>query len=316
MGLGNVQTKANTFTEQVVVDNVCPFGKIVQKLVADEGDSDYYTSKTKTCNRPNNVKEIAWTKEAYPALEVPTWMQTAEATIFECDNGYVLGKANKVAACINAAVYCPLGEVLATARDESNKVKVVDGLPTLKNPKTDMVCLPPEKSKLRNIAGSSTMFLIECPEGQYSGSVANSGRGDHITCNACPEGKTSLKGSIVMDDCYKICDAGTMVDPANGNECLTCDANSTYSASKKICECNAGYYGTGTPGTCLPCPVGSYCKGGRMIEACDPSLMEYQNKESQASCTRCPAYSIGLNGTTCSCLKQGKRFDNATNECV
>jgi hypothetical protein len=228
----------------------------------------------------------------------------------------VLGKVNKVAACVNTAAYCPLGEVLATARDENNKVKVVDGLPTLKNPKTDMVCLPPEKSKLRNIAGSSTMFLIECPEGQYSGPVVNSGRNDHIFCNACPEGKTSLKGSIAEADCYKVCDAGTVVNPENGNECVACDANSTYNGSKKICECNVGYYGDGTPGTCMECPVGSYCKGGRTIEACDPDLKEYQNQAGQSSCNRCPAYSMGLNGSTCSCIKQGKTFDAATNECV
>ncbi|MDR2098399.1 MAG: hypothetical protein LBO78_00025 [Rickettsiales bacterium] len=285
----------------------------MQKLQSDDGEVDYYAAKSKVCNRPNNVRETPYTKDMG---NIPAWMQAQEAVAFSCETGYILGKINKSPLCINSKIYCPIGEVLASARDENNKVKLVDGLPTLRNPKTDMVCLAPEKAKLRNIAGSSTSFLLECPEGQYSSVDQNSGRSDHITCVACPEGRTSLKGSNSSSDCSKVCGVGEMINPDNNNECIPCDVNSDYDASKKVCVCKPGFSGVGIASNpCVACPAGNYCPGGNIKEACDAELGQFQSATGRSECKVCPSDAVASDGITCSCRRPGKRFDEGSNAC-
>jgi hypothetical protein len=157
--------------------------------------------------------------------------------------------------------------------------------------------------------------MLDCPANTYSDVVPNAGE-THLKCQACPDGKVSVKGSFSLADCYRVCDAGSTVNPNNPDECLPCSENSTYNETTKLCVCNPGFTGIGAgAGACAPCPVGSYCPGGRAVEQCSADIGQYSDAEGAAECKYCPPASVSSNGETCTCVRLGRKFNNAENKC-
>jgi hypothetical protein len=349
----NADAGLNNRVVEVVVQNPCPFNKAVQKIWTDEGDPEFYKKKSEKCDAPSNTVENQWTKAQKEAMPLPTFIQEDEAVYFTCAQGYIIGKVagvvdgkdKKVDACINTADFCPLNVVLARAKSsgdatqeekvvplvvrggrrglgaalvsEAPKIESKDGQPTLKNPRTDMICMAPANAKLRGIASSPTAVVLECPAGQYSDVIAVSSRPDHLECKRCPDGKTSLKGSFNIADCHKSCDDGLMVDPANGDNCIPCSENAGFNGDSRQCVCNPGFVGVGYgEAGCEPCPIGSYCPGGRVAESCDFTQNMYSSEPGLTECKFCPPDASATDGTDCACVRAGFSFDQQLGSCV
>jgi hypothetical protein len=332
----------NAVIEEVAL-NPCPLGKAVQRIYDDSAEAKYFKAKDKDCNIPSNSEVHEWNSNLKDTIALPAWIQKEEAVYFNCIGGYVQGKVSGEVACINTFTFCPIGEVLARTKAEKKaeatatrtrgaaEPAAAEAVPAtrtrgatpveekkaetvLKNPKTDAICVMPPLTKLRNVAGSSVAVMLDCPAGSYSDVIPNAGE-EHLKCTSCPDGKTSLKGSFALTDCYKVCEAGQTIDPNNADACVACSENSTYDEGSKSCICNKGYSGTGSgAGTCQACPPGKYCPGGRAIESCDGEQNQYSDTAAAGECKVCP-WNAASDGTTCYCAATGKTFDAATNTC-
>jgi hypothetical protein len=273
---------------------------------------------------PTNTAEKEYS--ASMNITLPSWTQAEETVIFSCIDGYISKKQDKVDVCVNTQLFCPIGEVLARVivakKTEEEEAKAEEGTekkkaaaPTLKNTRTDTICVMPALAILRPIPSEATAVTLDCPVNTYSDVIPNAGTA-HLRCVACPEGKVSLKGSFALSDCYKACDSGSVVNPDNPEQCLPCSENSTYDEATKACVCNSGYSGTGIgPGTCKPCEIGSYCPGGPASEKCNPDIDQYSDKEGAGECKYCPPASKSVEGKDCSCIRNGRKFNASKNEC-
>ena len=186
---------------------------------------------------------------------------------------------------------------------------------TLKNPRTDMICIMPKQTALRPIAGTSVASMIGCPANTYSAPIPGAG-GFHLQCVSCPRGKVSLRDSFSPEDCYTLCPENQTNNPVNPDMCVQCSDNSKYDGTTRFCVCDVGYYGDGAgPGACRPCEVGSFCPGGGEILECDYTAGEYTAAKGAKECRLCPPNSVSEGGKTCSCVQFGKKFNSETGKC-
>ena len=333
---------SNSVIEEMV-DNPCPFKTPIQKVNDMETlDFSYFKAKGVKCLVQTNTTETKYSKISYPEMKIPAFMTEEEAWVFSCINGYVAGKQDGVDVCLNATTYCPIGEVLAKA-DAVSSTEVSTAAATvgrrgrgpaprpvvatpakaasavIKDTKLDMICVQPAQTSVVPIAMSSVAITLNCAAGYYSAPIEAAGEA-HRQCLKCPEGKTSLRGSYSANDCHIVCEEGSVVNPNNKNECVACAEGADYDAASKSCVCKAGTSGNGIgAGGCSPCPVGSYCPGGRFIEACDPNAGMYANAAGATECKYCPPNAVANiqdgAGTGCTCRQGSKAFDYATGSC-
>jgi hypothetical protein len=319
---------------EYISGNPCPFNKPVQKINDMETlNFVYYKTKTAQCMPQTNTTETAYSKTVYPSMALPSFMtDEKEVVVFSCIDGYVPGKQDGLDVCINAAGYCPIDEVLmkatstaatavsaAAAGAASKTATAANSAAVLKDTKTDMICIKPANTSMVLVAMSSTSVMLNCAAGYYSAPIQLAGEA-HRQCVKCPDGKTSLKGSVSPDDCRAPCTDGNVANPDNKSECVPCNGNSTYNQTMKACVCNPGYYGHGAGANgCSSCPIGSYCTGGRFVEKCDPASGLYSDGAMATECKFCPPNSTpdiedGA-GISCTCQGNVREFDAASGLC-
>jgi hypothetical protein len=317
---------------EYITGNPCPFNKPIQKINDMETLSFvYYKTKTAQCMPQTNTAENGYSKTQYPSMALPSFMTSEkEVVVFSCITGYVAGRQDGIDVCINAATYCPIDEVImkATTTSASAVAAAAAGRTqtsgaaasaTLKDAKTDMICMKPANTAVVPVSMSSVAVMLNCSAGYYSAPINLAGEA-HRQCVKCPDGKTSLKGSSSENDCRAPCADGTVANP-NNNECAPCNPNAAYNQTTKICICKAGYYGNGAGANgCSACPKGSYCTGGRFIEKCDPMNGMYSNGETATACKFCPVNSAAViengGGVGCTCRGNVREFDVESGNCV
>ncbi|EKX34804.1 hypothetical protein GUITHDRAFT_118978 [Guillardia theta CCMP2712] len=104
------------------------------------------------------------------------------------------------------------------------------------------------------------------------------------------------------------CRTNTFSDQLASTSCTPCHGNSSSSLatiSRSRCLCNPGYF-PDVPGSCAPCPPGTF-KSGLGNFACEPcSAGSYSEAAASLACTACPPQSWVESGATsrslCHCL--------------
>jgi hypothetical protein len=229
--------------------DACPIGKVVKKSVGEDGQYEYYKSKTAKCGVPDNAEDKAWNAAMQAEYARPAWVEAAEAAVFSCSGGFVL----QGSACADATAICPIGETLAKGTNvpvvseiapsglKKTAAKIAAekeaGTTTVyRSLSTGMPCTQPKLAILANIAGEGSAVKFVCPANMYS-DVAQGTGAKHLRCTGCPAGTVSLRGSFQAGDCRKSCPAGKGIDPANPNaDCLDCADGEVVDPNTGLCS--------------------------------------------------------------------------------
>lgn len=142
-----------------------------------------------------------------------------------------------------------------------------------------------------------------CPSGNW----CPGGNTNNVT--SCPTNSTSQQSSSSLSQCQ--CKPG--YQGPNGTACSLCPPNTicasgtlslcgnnsqSAAGTSSICTCVPGYYSLISGGTCIQCPVGSYCAGDTSQIACTANATTSLGAWSSLACT-CIAGFFGVNNTAC-----------------
>ena len=180
----------------------------------------------------------------------------------------------------------------------------------------------------QNISGGTSCRL--CELGKYQDSIGQS------VCSNCVNGTVAAEGQFT---CFA-CGAGTW-SSLDGGECVACEAGKyAPSGSSNCLDCAAGTYSFADSSSCLQCAAGTYQPdtGSTTCEDCVPgtyiseegwassagclpcetghvsaqfgstecqlcsSSVDFQNKQGQAYCHKCPAAAVAIvDRSNCEC---------------
>ncbi len=293
------------------VSNPCVLNKALWKATNDNGDSVYYSSKTKMCNMPLNTKENTWTEAVSEEIKKLTWLKkneentelSGEVVYFTCEDGFLTQGNGAKATCMDPSSICPLNSfVELVSKDKYTSLDTGEECSIPANSSVKKATA--EDAEEWGVESNAKLFSVGCKAGYHSSSID----GNIIQCSKCEEGYTSEWGSTL---CSETCEANEIHDSTG--KCQPCNANATFAEDK--CVCNPGYVGDGLD--CQPCPAGSFCTGGTREDGTLQICPE--NTYSVAGAGECTACPEGTTGTstrdTCLCTGNAK-FRSVDNSCV
>ncbi len=275
----------------------CPGGKY--------SDSQAATSDTSCVPCPSNSHSPSGSYNIWNCTCINGFILSATHTCTVCESGKYSASLSTSCTTCPSDMTSPQG---STAVDDCKcAAGTFINVQKARADPLESPCTVCEAGKYSN--ATALMVCTNCEAGKFSAAV---GAMVASTCTDCPQGKTSVAGSAMADNCRCApgwtvtvagctkCSIGTFKMTTGAASCVACPANShSPETGQSSCQCNAGF--TGPEGDCSSCVAGKFkaTSGSAACENCEAGKFSAAVGAIVAStCADCPQGKTSVAGSS------------------